>query len=92
MSSHPDESVAGSDPLAALARHAVDSMYAAAERQQRWYTLNAAVTVRAVQQLQTGSADGSLLRDVATALSLLETPPSPPSPSSPSSPTSQEIA
>lgn len=73
----PDESgPAGADPTLALARHAIDSMYAAVERQQRWYTLNAAVTVHAVQQLQAGPvADGMFLRTVAAALSTLEDSP-----------------
>jgi hypothetical protein len=70
---------AGSDPILSLARHAMDSMYAAVERQQRWYTLNAAVTVHAVQHLQAGSAaDGAFLRTVAAALSTLEDSPTPP--------------
>ena len=63
------------DSLVALTRHAVETIHAAVARQERWYTLNAAVTAQAVNQLRagaTGPAGDAFLRSVAAALSALD--------------------
>jgi len=60
------------DPILALTRHAIDAMQAAVAAQQRWYTLNAAVTAQAVQQILAGGGGEAFLRSVTVSLSALD--------------------
>jgi hypothetical protein len=64
-----------SDPLQALVREAVQALHASVARQQQWYTLHAAVTVQAINQLWSGAAGAagdSFLRSVVVALAALD--------------------